>query len=157
MIDRKIGDIRSHFAALIGAKVIRYETAELLFDDGTWDSWNDLPIRLFTETGKLVAISWSQFDDLSITGDLSLPPWIEGSTIRWVDNGIEKINPAIDSSIRSVMLGQGEMSIEGREIEIWSRLLIRLDTGWLEIFNALDENGYDFHTEEPTGSFVPCI
>jgi hypothetical protein len=157
MIDRKMGDIRSHFAVLVGAKIIRYETAELLFDDGTWDSWNDLPIRLYTDTGKLIAISWSQFDDLWIAGDLSLPFSIEGSTIRWVNNGIEKIKAAIGTSIRSVMLGQGEMSIEGREVASWSRILIQLDTGWLEIFNALDENGYDFHTEEPIGNFVRCI
>lgn len=55
------------------------------------------------------------------------------------------------------MLGQGEMSIEGKPIEIWTRLLIRLDVGWLEIFNALDENGYAFHSERPEGSFIPCL
>ena len=43
MIDRKIEDIRSHFAAVVAANIIRYATAELLLDDGTWDSWTDLP------------------------------------------------------------------------------------------------------------------
>jgi hypothetical protein len=54
---RKIKDIQTHFAAIIGEKIIRYETAELLLDDGTWESWPDLPIRLYTGsinfTGRL--------------------------------------------------------------------------------------------------------
>jgi len=55
------------------------------------------------------------------------------------------------------MLGRGEMSIEAKEVEIWTRLLIQVDEGWLEVFNALDENGYAFHAERPAGIFVPCI
>jgi hypothetical protein len=55
------------------------------------------------------------------------------------------------------MLGRGEMSIEGKEIEIWTRLLIATDRGWLEVSNALDENRYDFHVEMPGGDFVSCI
>jgi hypothetical protein len=35
--------------------------------------------------------------------------------------------------------------------------VIELDRGWLEVFNALDENGYAFHTERPVGIFIPCI
>ena len=52
------------------------------------------------------------------------------------------------------MLGRGEMTIEGRDVEIWT--LIETDRGWLEIFNALDENGYDLHAEKPAGMFVRC-
>jgi hypothetical protein len=48
------------------------------------------------------------------------------------------------------------MSIEGEEVEIWTRLLIEVDGSWLEIFNALDENGYAFHAGRPAGIFVPC-
>ena len=157
MIDRKIEEIRSNFAAVIGARIKRYETAELQLDDGTWIPYQDLPIRLHANTGEIIAISWSRFDDLWISRDLSLPFSIEGSTIRWVSHGIERINAAIGSPIRSVMLGQGEMSIGGREVEIWTRLLIQLDNGWLEIFNALDENGYDFHIEKPPGNLIPCF
>ena len=47
-IDCKLEDIRSHFAAFIGTKIIRYETAEMLCDDGTWDDRFDLPIRLYS-------------------------------------------------------------------------------------------------------------
>ena len=157
MIDRKIEEIRSHFAAIVGARINRYETADLELDDGTWDHWPDLPIRLYTDAGDVIAISWSGIDALWIARDLSLPFSIDGSTIRWVSNSIDRINPAVGTSIRSVMLGQGEMSIEGKEVEIWTRLLIELDKGWLEIFNALDENGYDFHNEKPSGNFVPRV
>ena len=48
------------------------------------------------------------------------------------------------------------MSIEGTEIEIWTRLLIETDKGWIELFNALDENGYDFHEGQPSGDFISC-
>jgi len=49
------------------------------------------------------------------------------------------------------------MSIEGRDIEIWTRLVIQVDGGWLEIFNALDENGYAFQRQKPDGEFLPCV
>jgi len=156
-LDCKIRMAKSHFCNVLGTNIIRYETAEVLGDDGTWDSWPDLPIRLYTGANKLIAISWSGFDDLRIADDLSLPFLIEGSTVRWVNNRIEKLNAAVGASIRSVMLGQGEMAVDGSEIEIWTRLFIQLDTGWLEIFNALDENGFDFHAQVPNGSFITCI
>jgi hypothetical protein len=104
-----------------------------------------------------VSISWSRFDDLWIAEDLSLPFPVEDSTVRRVSNGIDEINPVVGASIRSVMLGQGQMSIEGQEVEIGTRMLIEVDGGWLEIFNALDENGYAFHARRPAGMFVPCI
>src|SRR5258708_2289770 len=127
MSDLKIKEIRTHLAAIIGEKISRYETAELLLVDGTWASWPDLPIRLYTESNKLLAISWSRCDDLWLADDSSLPFPIEDSTIRWVNNGIEGINAAVGTSIKSVMLGQGEMSIKGKMVEIWTRLVIGLD------------------------------
>jgi hypothetical protein len=157
MSDLKIRDIQAHFAAIMGEKIIRYETAELLLGDGTWASWPDLPIRLYTGSNRLLAISWSRFDDLWLAEDSSIPFSIEDATIRWVNNGIEGINATVGASIRSVMLGRGEMSIEGKAVEIWTRLVIGLDEGWLEVFNALDENGYAFHDERPAGVFIPCF
>ena len=157
MIERKVRDIQEHFAPVIGEAIHHYETAELLLEDSSWTSWPDLPIRLYTGPDTLVAISWSRFDDLWLAKDTSLPFPTEGSTTRWVANGLKAINPVVGSSIGSVMLGQGEMSIEGRPIEIRTRLLIRVAVGWLEIFNALDENGYAFHSERPEGSFIPCL
>ena len=157
MIDRKVSDIQAHFAVLLGETIARYETAELLLDDGTWESWPDLPIRLYTRSNRLLAISWSRFDDLWLADDLSLPFPIEDSTIRWVNNDIEGINAAVGASIESVMLGRGEMSIGGNPVEVWTRLVMGLDGGWLEVFNALDENGYAFHIGRPAGDFIPCL
>lgn len=155
MIDLKVRGIQRHLAATIGETITRYETAELLFYDGTWGSWPDLPIRLYTGSDRLLAISWSRFDDLWLADDLSLPFPVEDSTIRWISNGIEGINAAVGASIESVMLGRGEMSIGGKAVEIWTRLVIGLDEGWLEVFNVLDENGYAFHDERPAGVFIP--
>jgi hypothetical protein len=49
------------------------------------------------------------------------------------------------------------MRIGDQSIEIWTRLVIDLGDRWLEVFNALDENGYQLHEELPTGDFVNCI
>ncbi len=157
MLASKIVEIQAHFAELIGEVIVRYETAELLLEDGSWADWADLPIRLFTATNRLLAISWSRFDDLWLANDTSLPFPTEGSTVRWVINGHRAINPSVGASIKSVMLGRGDMSIEGMGVEIWTRLVVELDQGWLEVFNALDENGYAFHHERPVGTFVPCF
>jgi hypothetical protein len=55
------------------------------------------------------------------------------------------------------MLGQGEMSVEGKAFEIGTRLVIELEEGWLEVFNALDENGYAYHEDRPVGVFIRCL
>lgn len=47
-----------------------------------------------------------------------------------------------------------ELQLDGRNLD---EIVDPLDKGWLEIFNALDENGYDFHAEKPSGKFIPCI
>ena len=105
----------------------------------------------------VIAVSWSKLDDLWIASDLSLPFSLEGFTTRWVQNTFEKLNDVIGATIQSVKLGRGEMSIRGHDIEIWTRLLIQTDGGWLEIFNALDENGYDFHLNAPADTFTDCV
>ncbi|HYV37190.1 MAG TPA: hypothetical protein VE988_15900 [Gemmataceae bacterium] len=156
-LDSKLNAIRTSFSGLVGARIAYYETAELLLEGGTWTPWPDLPIRLYTDALRLIAIAWSEFDNLWIETDSSLPFPIEESTIRWVRNSLEKINALVGTTIRSVMIGRGEMSVEGRDVEIWTRLLIQVGPGWLEIFNALDENGYDFHFRMPAGEFIQCI
>jgi hypothetical protein len=156
-LEQRIAEIRRTFDPAIGAMLRRYSTAELLLDDGSWDAWTDLPIRLEWGADHLIAVSWSKFDELWLRTDESLPFSVEGSTVRWVHNSIDQINAAIGSTILSVMLGRGEMSLAGRDVEIWTRLLIETDNGWLEVFNALDENGYDFHLHKPDGAFVSCI
>lgn len=156
-LDSKIEAIRSSFSSVIGATLLWYETAELLLLDGSWEPWPDLPIRLYTDTQKFVAIAWSRFEDLWIATDLSLRFSIDESTVRWVRNSVGKINGALGNPIGSVMIGRGQMSVEGRDVEIWTRLLIEVGNGWLEIFNALDENGCDLHPLRPAGTYIPCI
>jgi hypothetical protein len=157
MLEQRIAEIRAAFRPAIGTVLHRYSTAELLFDDGTWDAWPDLPIRLDWGSDNTIAVSWSKFDELWLRTDASLPFSIDGSTVRWIQNSVSRLNPAIGATILSVMLGRGEMTLEGRDVEIWTRLLIETDKGWLEIFNALDGNGYDFHLVKPNGIFVSCL
>lgn len=157
VLDQRIAGIRKAFGPVIGSQLSGYSTAELLLGHGAWDAWPDLPIRLQWSSGNLIAVSWSRFDDLWIATDESLPFSIEGSKVRWVHNAFDNLNDAVGATARSVMLGRGEMSMGGKEVEMWTRLLIETDGGWLEIFNALDENGYEFHVEKPSGTFVSCI
>jgi len=142
---------------LIGRRLSQFETAELQLLDGDWVAWPDMPIRLYDDFGGIVSISWSRFDDLWIEPGLGLPFDTDQERLRWVTNGIMSIQPAIGKRMKSVMIGRGEMTWDGREIEIWTRLLIECDGGWLEIFNALDENDYAFHTNMPAGTFLPCL
>ncbi len=102
-------------------------------------------------------MSWSKFDDLWIATDASLPFAIDGSKVRWVCNALEGVNRVVGAALLSVALGRGEMSVEGRDIEVWTRVVLRTDRGWLEIFNALDEKGYEYHAARPPGTLVPCI
>ena len=157
MPEQRRADLRKIFAPAIGSELRGYSTAELLHDDGTWAAWPDLPIRLEWGSGSLIAISWSKFDDLWIAADEALPFPVEGSTVRWVRNGFDNLNGLVGARILSVWLGRDEMSIGEKEFEIWTRLLIETDRGWLEVFNALDENGYDCHRDRPSGTFLSCI
>ena len=153
----KISAIQKHFSGLVGCPIRRYHTAELNLADGTWVSWPDLPIRVYAESGAMVAVSWARFDDLWLANDESLPFDAEDATTRWVENGIGQINGCLGRVICGVMLGREGMTWGGSQIEIWTRLLIDLDDCWLEIVNALDENGYAFHTTMPIGEFVKCL
>lgn len=156
MFDEKIKAIRDACTPLIGTTIERFETAEILHDDGTWDDWPDLPIRVYCNGQTLLSVSWSRFDDLWLSNDESLPFAAEDTTTRWKSNGIKKIGAAIGRSIQGVSLGRGEMSIESRDIEIWTRLVFDLGGLWFEVFNALDENGYDLHLAKPDGEFQKC-
>ncbi|MEI8383684.1 MAG: hypothetical protein WCJ09_26455 [Planctomycetota bacterium] len=156
MIEDKISTIRDACAPLIGKTIERFETAEILHDDGTWDDWPDLPIRLYCSDYTLLSVSWSRFDDLWLANDDSLPFAAEEATTRWKSNAIEMIRPVTGTRIQGVSLGRGEMSIESRDIEIWTRLVFDLGDRWLEVFNAFDENGYDLHVTEPEGEFRKC-
>ncbi len=153
--------IRDIFGSLIGAQLLRYETAELQFEDGSWESWDDLPIRLFLDSDRVASIAWSRFDDLWLSQSMDLPFDTHGSTTRWIANSKANLNDAIGGHLQSVMIGRGEMSIEGEEVEIWTRLLLEFGDKWLEVYNALDENGYDLHYDlhydRPNGEFIECV
>lgn len=157
MYSDKVEAIVKHFANAIGETVVGYETAELLLNDDNWIPWEDLPIRLRTSANKVISISWSGFDELWLATDCSLPFSVAGQTVRWVENSIDSLKPIIGKTIQSVYLGRGQFSLEGKGIEIWTRLLMQLDKGWLEIWNNLDENGYDFHPSKPDGQFIHCL
>ncbi|MEE2643186.1 MAG: hypothetical protein VX768_21335 [Planctomycetota bacterium] len=156
MIEDKINAIRVACTPLIGKTIERFESAEILHDDGTWDDWPDLPIRLYCTNQTLLSISWSRFDDLWLSNDKSLPFTTDDATTRWKSNGLETIRAAIGRSVQGVSLGRGEITSESHDIEIWSRLVFYLGGSWLEVFNALDENGYTLHNAEPDGEFRKC-
>ena len=156
-IEDKINAIREASTLLIGRTIEKFETAEILHDDGTWGDWPDLPIRVYCTDQKMVSISWSKFDDLWLSSDMSLPFATEDATTRWKSNGIDQLNMAIGQKIQGVLLGRGKMTIESRDIEIWTRLVFDLGGTWLEVFNALDENGYALHIGKPSGEFRKCI
>ncbi|MCG8708386.1 hypothetical protein JHU04_001597 [Brenneria sp. 4F2] len=119
-----------------------YATAEVLFDE--WEPWNDLPIRLRFDNGGVVAVAWSAFDSLWLANDSSLPFDIYDSHIRWTENSLTELNPLLGGVILSVSLGQIIFTMENKNIPLDARLLINTDRGVLDIFNALDENGYAF-------------
>ena len=156
MIQEKLDLIREHFLPLIGCKIVRFETAEILHSDGTWSEWPDLPIRLFTDHGRTVSVSWSRFDDLFLVEGDALPFDADPETTRWRTNLPDRLYSIIGKKICGTMIGRGEMSLEGKDIPIWTRLVLNLDGIWLEIFNALDENGYQIHESQPDGEFQRC-
>ncbi len=151
----KIEALRRHFAPLIGNELSAFETAQIKLD-GEWDQWFDLPIRLYFGENALVSVAWSHFDKLFISGDKSQNFPTDGSEVRWVFNSVDEVRDAISGTLKSVSLGLGDVSINNQQIEIWTRLLLEQDKGWLEIFNGLDENAFLFHRTKPAGKFVNC-
>ena len=156
MIEDKLKAICDACTPLIGSTIERFETAEIRRDDGTWDDWPDLPIRIYCDRGLLLSVSWSRFDELWLSNDTALPFPVDHAATCWRTNGIDELRPAIGRRIQRVLLGRGDMSIQSREIEIWTRLMFDLGGRWLEVFNALDENGYALHNVEPEGDFRVC-
>lgn len=106
ILKAKVAAVRAGFNPLMRKRLVRCETAQMLSDTG-WEDWNDLPIRLFTESDAVVSIAWSKSDDLWISNDgLSLPFPHSGTDVRWKDNVVPAIVPAIGQTVQSVMLGR---------------------------------------------------
>lgn len=147
------------FAPLIGQRLIRYSAAEMYFEkEDIWERWDDLPLRLYFEPASVLSVSWRGIDELGVTQDEALPYWYHGKPVtRWVSDNVPELENCIGHSLTDVRLGRGEASIEGKEIAVWTRLLLGFEDGWFEIFNALDENSYDYHSELPEGEFQSCV
>lgn len=148
--------IRVACAPVIGRSIERIETAEILHDDGEWDDWRDLPIRIYCSDQTLLSVSWSRIDDLWLSYDKSLPFEVDDATTRWKSNGVEQISAANGETILGVWLGRGKFSSGSSEIEVWTRLIFDLGGKWLEVFNGLDENRYDLHKVKPDGEILLC-
>ncbi len=149
----KIEIIKETFLPLIGKRISHFDTAQLKMEMGEWDDWFDLPIRLFFDANEIVSIAWSHFETLFISSDSSLNFPIDDAQVRWVKNNVSFLLPVINEAIQSVMIGRGELSFDGQDVEIWTRLVVQLETGWFEIYNRLDENAFVFHSEKPEGVF----
>lgn len=153
----KIEAIRRYFEPWIGQRLLKFETAQLKEESGQWSDWLDPPIRLFFDSKSIISIAWWYLDNLRISGDDSVYFFVEPDEIRWLCNENVIIRPAVSGTLKSVMLGRGDLVVGNEEIEIWTRLLLEFDTGWLEVFNNLDENGFAFYAEKPVGVFVKCF
>lgn len=149
--------IAACFSGVVGAKFVRYESAEIQLVDGQWAPYPDLPIRLSTDRSVIVSVCWSRFDELWLSNDTSLPFQPDEETTRWIPNAISVVNEGLGRRICSVHLGRDEMTIGSRRFDIWTRLVIALEDRWLEIFNGLDENGYQLHASMPAGEFIQCV
>lgn len=151
----KVEALCRYFTPCLGRELSAFETAQTKLDD-EWGDWFGLPIRLYFGNYALVSIAWSHFDKLFVSGDKTLNCSTDGLEIRWLRNSVCPIKPAISGQLKSVKLGRGEMSIGDRNVDIWTRVLLEQDHGWLEIFNGLDENGFYFYRNLPAGEFVTC-
>ena len=157
MIENKIELIQSCCESVIGSTIKSSETAEILLEDGTWDDWADLPVRLYFTDEQLLSVSWSKFDELWMSNDLSLPFSVDRMATRWKANAFLPLQKIVGRTVRSVFIGRGEMTIGSQEIEIWTRLLFDLGDVWFEVVNALDQNDYELHTAMPNGEFRKCL
>lgn len=149
-----------YFHSRVGLPLLRYETADLLTHDNTWEPWNDLPIRLHIGPGAPVCVAWSKTAELWIgEGDaLPFPATGEGVQYRWVANAMPDLEPLLGGVMRAAHLDLCELIWGGDTGGTgWlARLLLEFDHGWFEVFNALDENGYAVHAARPDGEWVRC-
>ena len=149
--------VHHQFSELIGEVIVGYELAQIWCKEtAAWSEWNDLPVFLSIGSCEL-SISWQKFDELAIEAGRVLPFSLCGSTVRWIDSGNIHLDAAIGRTVESVSLAQGEMTVGSSETGVWTRLLIHLTGGGsLEIFNALDENGFELHIKTVEGG-VSCF
>lgn len=68
-------------------------------------------------SGEL-SILWQEFDELAIEAGRVLPFSHCGSIVRWIDRGNIHLDAAIGRTVESVSLAQGEMTLDGSEINL---------------------------------------
>jgi len=152
MCQDKIDLIRRHCLPLVGDVVYWYETALIVLEDGGVDDWPDMPIRIKFQSGHLISVSWSKLDDLWIAADTSLPVTHQPQNILWKRNGFERLNSIIGKPLDDIHLGMDANTLNGVALNTWTRLVMELDGVWFEIFNGLDENQYELHSDKPAGT-----
>jgi hypothetical protein len=148
-----------YFHSRVGLPLLRYETAEIRTHDETWEPWNDLPIRLHIGPGAPVCVSWSETAELWIDEGRALPFHAtgEGYQYRWVVNTLLDLEPLRGGILRAADIGRFLLfPTTLHSFPEWYRLLLEFDRGWLEVFNASDENGYAVHAARPAGEWVRC-
>lgn len=149
-----------YFHSRVGLPLLRYETAEMLTHDQTWEPWNDLPIRLHIGPGAPVCVVWMYTYRLLIECDAPVPhwnTWTEPDQFRWAANALPLLEPLRGGTLRSAHLGRDtNLAPNDLAFNEWNRLLVEFDRGWLEVFNALDQNGYAVHAARPDGEWVRC-
>ena len=83
---------------------------------------------------------------------------MSGSTVRWKSEDNDLLDSIVGKKIVSVSLGRGEFSLDKKEIEVWTRLIINLDNGFtFEVFNSLDENGFSYDRSKTESNVIKCI
>lgn len=157
-LDDKIELIRKHFSPLVGKKFSGYEYAQLWCDEKMeWCDWMGIPLFIRTDDQTL-SICWSKFDELAIAPGRRLPFSLGGTTVRWRYEGLSALDSSVGKSIADVSIGRGQMTVGQNDIEIWTRLFIGFENGEvLEIFNSLDENGFDFHPDAVPVESRKCV
>jgi hypothetical protein len=131
--------------------------------DATWlvwindlDEWfADLPIALQIG-GQQLEICNQKFDDLSVTWntiDVDVAPiaWVDWS-LTWRRDAHAALQQAVGQTIRNVYLSEHLFTtsrvhppdpLQQHDTSAWllGGLVFELDSGYLHVFNALDENG----------------
>jgi hypothetical protein len=122
-------------------------------DDDTW--WADCPILLDFD-GEQVEINHQKFNDLSITWNTANP----AQTVAWPTTGNYRL--AWREDPRPELTALHGQTLRGVELLEWTgddgdlangmvALGFTLTSGHLTIYNALDENGIEFHP--PTANY----
>ncbi|MGH1366367.1 MAG: hypothetical protein ACRBF0_22595 [Calditrichia bacterium] len=141
--DEKLRNLRKAFGQLIDKRFTHFHTLDLLHEDNNFERCNDLPIILFFEEVDPVSISWSKTEDLAVAFGICLPFGIGGQTTRWVENDVPELKPLLKQKLRGVHLAKEATG------ELWNRIVLTFDSGLMDVFNAGDENGYQFLATKP--------